>query len=268
MGRELTPYQPDWDLIKEQSFDPQPVIIHPDEYDDFLKEHGLHRGFQTNDGIKKCLELGLIKIWADDPGFDLRRQVQSNNIDLRLGNEFWFFKPHKISRLTLGREDVIRELDLLEYAYKLDGDEFVFHPSRLVLAMTKDGVAVSNVAAAEFDGVSKLGRHGISNHQTAGLIHSGFAGHIMAELSNVNDLDVAVPIGYKIGTLKVTLTADPCTEPRSLDPDKGWTNLQTGPFGFRNPKWDEERENVIRAGLVLANGFHLTGDGAKLVVSH
>ncbi len=243
--KRIEAYQPDYEKIAEQSSNPAPVIIQLEEYDDFLREHNLHRGELSDVGILQAMELGLIKIWADDGEFDIAKQIQSNNFDVRLAQEFWHFRPHRYSRVTLGDHDE-EARELLAYNYRNIGDQFIFHPQGLVHALTLERISLSNVVSCLFDGRSSGGRWGVSIHQTAGTIHSGFVGQILLEVSNANGIDIAVPVGGGIGSLaKFNLLAQPSSRPRNQDATHQWSQMQTSPFGFRLPEWDEEAKRVI-----------------------
>lgn len=256
------PYLPDLEKIAAASANPEPLILTEEEYEDLLQRHRLHRGQLSDVGILKAMELGLIKVWTEDGNYNPVDFIESNNLDVTLGNEFWFYRPHEISRLTLGKHlEAIKALDLLVYNYKADGDVFTFHPNTLVLALTREVVSLSNVVTADFDGKSVPARLGLSSHQTAGQIHSGFCGQITLELSNALSLDVAVPVGKSVSSLKFNLIAEPSSRPRSSAQGKSWNHLQSSPFGYRLPEWEEIKRNVVKSGISdHRNGFDTTGD--------
>lgn len=266
MAKSIEKYIPDLDKIARHNQDLEPKVLSPEEYDDILSRFGLYRGTRLSDvGILKAMEAGLIKIWSNSGYFDLLKQIQSSCVDLTLGNEFWHYKQHCISRLTLGKhQEAIKEYKLIDYNYKLHGDEFVFHPGSLVLSLTDEIVSVSNVVVGSFDGRSLAARLGLSNHQTAGLFHAGFCGRAMMEISNSNYIDIAVPIGERIGSMIFTLLDQPSTRPECLKTDSQSNAFkQTGPFGFRFEEWDVEKQEVIAQGLSHScKDYAVTGDPA------
>lgn len=249
MAKEITPYIPDLAKIEKHSKDLNPLILDNQEYTEILEEHQLYRGTNLSDeGILRCMEAGLIKIKDPDKPVNILKAIQSCSLDMNLGSEFWHYRQHEISRLTLDqhRQD-IEELELLEYNYKNPGSIFVFHPNSLVLAFTQEMVSLSNVIKGSFDGRSKAGRLGISNHQTAGLIQPGFAGQIMMEFSNTNALDIALPVGCGIASLSFSLLDRPSTRPEAFSQtSESKAFMQTGPFGFRLESWDRERSKARR----------------------
>jgi hypothetical protein len=101
MAQSITPYKPNLKKIAKHCKNPEPLILTPEEYDEILKEYGLYRGVRLSDvGILKAMEAGLIKIWDKSGAFDLEKQIQSASIDLRLGQDFWHYRQHRISRIT------------------------------------------------------------------------------------------------------------------------------------------------------------------------
>lgn len=247
----IKPYQPNIKKILEHAKTPEPLMFTPEEYEDILIEYGLRRGTRLSDvGILKALEAGLIKIWDPSGTFDLEKQIQACYVDLRLGNDFWFFKSHQISRLTMGKHlDPIENIageGLLEYSYKLEGEEFVFHPGGLVLALLQEGISVSNCAVGILDGRSLAGRLGLSNHQTAGTFEPGFSGRMVLEISNTNNLDIAVPVHERIGAISFMLLDQPSSRPRNFKRDsQSQANNQISPFGFWRPEWDQVRKKAV-----------------------
>src|SRR5688500_6779173 len=100
--RTLTPYPVKKDVIAEQSSDPDPKIVYTnEEYDEILSKYGLIRGTRLSDeGILRAMEAGLIKIWDEEGGFNLDKQIQFTSVDLHLGHNFFW--------QNFAREDGIR----------------------------------------------------------------------------------------------------------------------------------------------------------------
>jgi deoxycytidine triphosphate deaminase len=246
MPGHIEKYIPDLDRIAEHSKDPNPVILDREEYNEMLQENGLYRGEMSDYDILKAMELGLIKIWSPDGSFDVLRQIQSNNIDLRIGNEFWHYRQNKYSSITYGKHIPLLP-EILGYTYKMDGEDFVFHPNNLALSMTRELVVLSNVVSANFDGRSGFARLGLSAHQTAEKIHSGFRGGIVVECSDANYMHIGITIPEVIGSLVCNFLGNPSTRPRNGDATKDWSDMQTSPWGFRLPEWDQEKAKILEA---------------------
>lgn len=252
---KIEQYLPDLDKVAYHSKDPQPRILTKSDYYNWLDHAELRAGLMSDEGILKAMEEGLIKVTDPSGCFDLLAQIQPSSLDLRLGNEFWFFGQHEISRLTMGRHrQVLQELNLLNYGYKPNGVEMVFHRDRFLLALTAEQVTLSNVVLGSFDGRSTAARLGITNHQTAGGIEPTFSGQIVMEISNQNDLDIAVVTGDRIATLRFELLSSPSTRIRSSKPDtSSFADGQVSPFGYRLSEWDDIQNRAVHRYLAKAN---------------
>lgn len=255
MSRKIEAYIPDLDKIAEHSQDHEPLVLLPEEYDEILERFKLYRGTMLADeGLLIAMEAGLIKVWDEEGSLDLS-QVQSASLDLRLGPEFWYYRRHTgVDSLILGsHRREIEENDILGYTCKREGEIFAFHPDSLVLALTREGIALSNVVYGLFDGKSSGARLGMSNHQTAGGINAGFSGQLVMEFSDSNHINVGVPVGKSVASMRFHLLDRPSTRPENLKADSvSRAYGQVSPFGFRRPEWDEIREKVLKGG----NGFH------------
>ena len=271
MATKIEAYMPDLDRIIEQSLDHTPKILDPEEYDELLAGYPrLHRGAKLSDiSILRCMELGLIKIW--DPKQEnlnfLMDQMQPSSLDLRLDNGFWHWRDHQNSRLTLGlHRQAIEELSLLSYTYKLDGDEFVFHhgDSKMVMALTQENLALSNVIECYVEGRSTLARMGVSVQQTAGTFEPAFAGPMLLEISNTGSSDIAIKVGDGVATARFALLDEPSTRPRTQKTfSLSKADNQNSPFGYWDPEWDREQQNVKAHGMnPRRHDYSITGDPA------
>lgn len=252
MAEIITPYYPDLEKIVAESSDPTPKHLTPREYSYLLEDHGLRPGELSDVGILKLMELGLIKVWGE--GFNLMYQIQACNLDLRIDNNFFTYRKHRNSMLPHDIDPAaMARKRLLDYDYVPDGQEFTFYQGKLVLAYTREEIALSNAVVARFDGKSKQARRGLSTHQTASIIHPGFVGPIMMELSNTNELDLPFCVPDQIGSLTFSLLSSPSSRPRNLGSSHMWTHMQRGPFGYWDPSWDNIRAKaLLQAGK---NGF-------------
>jgi dCTP deaminase len=227
------------------------VIVSTEEFNevmDFPEEYGLYRGAAMGDEeVLRAMELGWIKVWTPGEDYNVLDYIDADNIDFRLGKDFWQYHPSEVSRLTIGEHiQPIQDHDILTYTYKLPGEEFIFFPNNLVLAMTVEHISLSNVIRGQFDGRSLAARLGLSNHQAAGHFHPGFTGPMMAEISNANILHGGVRVHDRIGSMTFSMLGSPSTRPRTQkENSESKADNQQGPFGFWDPKWDEEREKVI-----------------------
>lgn len=264
MAPEIKPYIPDLDKIAHHCKDPSPVIVTKEEFDEVMSnpdEYGLYRGTNMSDEeILRAMELGWIKIWNTNGKFNLLNRIQDGGVDFTLGPDFWHYRQHEISRLTIGEHvEPIRRLGLLEYTYKLAGEEFVFYPGTIVLALTNEGISLSNTLYGRFDGRSTAARLGLSNHQTAGYFGAGFSGRGVLEMSNVNTLHVGLRVNEGVGFMTFHMFGSPSTRPRTQKLDSGsFSQNQVSPFGSWDEKWTRIREETIGKAVVNAQQIEET----------
>jgi dCTP deaminase len=147
--------------------------------------------------IKKSLKNGRIKI---KPFPDLKTQLGSCSLDLRLGNTFRLFNHSKIAYLdpldeTKNGRSVTKELKVKK------GEPFIIQPGELVLATTVEYVGLADDLLGRLEGRSSLGRLGIIVHSTAAVFDPGWRGKVVMELGNLGRMPVALYPGIRICSL-------------------------------------------------------------------
>lgn len=148
-----------------------------------------------------------------DPEPELH-QLQPASIDLRLGNEFkWYRRPHFAP--TAGRTlDDMDNLELEELIHldrpdpkemiiSREADTFIVTPGMFVLATTMEKVTIPKDVVARVEGRSSIGRKGLIIHATAGFIDPGFEGHITLEIANLNHRGIVLRAGMRICQLSL-----------------------------------------------------------------
>lgn len=119
-------------------------------------------------------------------------QINPNSYDVTLSDQFY---PMDFQGLIDPREPMP-----IGNTYTMD--TFVIKPQEHVLATTIEDIALCNGYAAMLNGKSSWGRLGITIHQTAGFIDSGFNGQLTLEIFNVNkNASVILRKGDRIGQL-------------------------------------------------------------------
>jgi dCTP deaminase len=119
-------------------------------------------------------------------------QLQSNSLDLRLGEDF------RVNTAS-GWED-------------LRGKMSIF-PGQFVLGCTQEYIAMSPGIAGQLNGKSSLGRRGLLVHQTAGFVDAGFCGVLTLELSNVSQQPIVLEPGMLIAQLAFFQLSEPAERP-------------------------------------------------------
>jgi dCTP deaminase len=147
--------------------------------------------------LRHLAPLRIIPAPADD-------QMQPCTIDLRLGNEFIYWKPVALNedRSRVGRVQ-----------QRVEQPVFTLKPNQFVLATTLEYVEIPNWICAKVDGKSSLGRQGLAVHITAGLIDPGFKGMITLELKNLGYDHVRLDFGQKICQLEFHRLSSPVLRP-------------------------------------------------------
>ena len=143
--------------------------------------------------IKKALKDGRIKI---TPAPELKTQLGSCSIDLRLGNTFRVFEHSKNPFIDPSKKDYSNEITR-EIVVK-DGEYFVMQPGDFVLAVTLERVKIAHDLMGRLEGRSSLGRLGIVVHSTASIFDPGWDGKCVLELGNLGRMAVRLTVGMRI----------------------------------------------------------------------
>lgn len=141
--------------------------------------------------IKKALQTGEIKI---SPELDLKTQLGSCSIDLRLGNKFRVFNESSkpIDPLNKKNQEVTQEIVIKT------GESFTIKPGDFVLAVTLEKITISASLLGRLEGRSSLGRLGIIVHSTASIFEPGWDGQAVLELGNLGKIPVILRPGMRI----------------------------------------------------------------------
>jgi len=133
---------------------------------------------------------GYIRIKPFDP-----KLVQSNSLDIRLGNHFvWYEQSSEVI-------DPYNPDSVSSHVGEMHADTFTLNPGHFVLAETLEFIGLPDNIVATIEGKSSIARLGITLHQTGGWIDAGFRGTITLEMANVNSRPVKVYAGMPIGQL-------------------------------------------------------------------
>jgi dCTP deaminase len=146
--------------------------------------------------IKKALDSGEIKI---TPKPDLKEQLGSVSLDLRLGNEFAIFNHASVPYIDPFEKEMSR--GLMKRVKVEEDDKFIIQPGEFVLATTREKVELSDKIVARLEGRSSLGRLGIVVHSTASIFDPGWQGKVVMELGNLGKMPVALHPGMRICAL-------------------------------------------------------------------
>jgi len=160
--------------------------------------------------IKKALKSGRIKI---SPKPDLKLQLGSCSIDLRLGRKFRIFNhsehPYIDPRKPKLAMDMTKEVTVSVQK------PFILQPRDFVLATTIESFSLPDDLLARLEGRSSLGRLGIVVHSTASVFDPGWNGVVVMELGNLGRMPVALYPGMRVCALTFEELSSPAEVPYS-----------------------------------------------------
>lgn len=181
--------------------------------------------------IKRLLGEGKIKI---SPELDLRTQLGSCSIDLRLGYKFRVYNyPRTITNKIIYIDT--RDPDQTRYVREVvvqDDEPFFLHPEAFVLADTVERVELANDIVGRLDGRSSLARLGVIVQATASIVDPGFKGTLVLELANHNTIPVALYPGMRICSLTFESVSKAVEVPYYCKPSAKYVD-QSGPVVSR-----------------------------------
>ncbi len=160
--------------------------------------------------IKRQVKEGRIVV--NSPMNDHEKNIFASSWDFRLGKHFKVYKKSCVAILDPLKMDSFGDLTKL-YTIENPGEAFVVHPGDFVLGVTLEKVKLPFDIVARVEGRSSLGRLGIIVHSTAGFIDAGFEGTITLEISNINNVPVALYPGMRVCQLAFETMSSPAEVP-------------------------------------------------------
>jgi dCTP deaminase len=158
--------------------------------------------------IRKALSARRIRI---TPALNLRDQLGSCSVDLRLGRQFRVFNHSKMAYIDPNRvvpvKDMMREVDVRK------GEPFILQPGDFVLATTVENITLPDNLIGRLEGRSSLGRLGIVVHSTASIFDPGWSGVVVMELGNLGRMPVALYPGMRICSMTFEELSSPALVP-------------------------------------------------------
>jgi len=143
----------------------------------------------TGSKIKEEIECGRIVCTPYD-----EKYINPNSIDVRLGDELKFYKPHTGHSAPLDPKDPYADHKLV--SIEQNGDKWFLHPGELYISTTIEACG-SDHYIPMINGKSSLGRLGINIHVTAGFGDIGFKQKWTLEIVVVKEV-ILYP-GMRIG---------------------------------------------------------------------
>lgn len=143
--------------------------------------------------IKKAFLQSRIVI---TPAPNLKEQLGSCSIDLRLGDTFRIFDHGRYPYIDPSKKDYSNEITKV---VKLkNGEKFIMQPGDFVLAVTLEKVKIAPDLMGRLEGRSSLGRLGLVVHSTASIFDPGWDGKPVLELGNLGRMAISLTCGMRI----------------------------------------------------------------------
>lgn len=164
------------------------------------------------------------------PAPDLKTQLGSCSIDLRLGNLFRVFDHSKYPYIDPYKKDYGSEITK-EVKLK-NTQQFIMQPGDFVLAVTLEKVTIPDNMMGRLEGRSSLGRMGIVVHSTASIFDPGWNGKCVLELGNMGRMAVALTPGMRICAMTFEELSSSSDTPYNKRQDAKYV-MQEGPVESR-----------------------------------
>lgn len=145
--------------------------------------------------IKKYLhswELKVESLWW----YDIFAQIWPASLDFRLWNTFKYYKR---DNLTLIDPNISVEPQHIETIILDENKPFILHPRQFVLWVTMEKIRIPYDLVARCEWRSSIWRLWIVIHSTAWFVDPGFEGTITLEITNINEVPVALYPWMRIG---------------------------------------------------------------------
>ena len=160
--------------------------------------------------IKKALKNKRIRV---TPPLNLRTQLGSCSIDLRLGKQFRVFNHSKFAFIDPNNPKLVTDM-MTEVVLK-NNDPFILQPGDFVLATTVEKIELPDDLIGRLEGRSSLGRLGIVVHSTASIFDPGWNGVVVMELGNLGRMPVALYPNMRICSMTFEELSSPVDVPYS-----------------------------------------------------
>lgn len=144
--------------------------------------------------IKKRFENWDIEMISNEK-YDINKQIWPASIDFRLWNTFKIYKKSKqtfIDSLKWVNKEDIETITLKKW------EKFIIHPGDFVLWVTLEKIKIPYDLVARCEWRSSIGRLWIIIHSTAWFIDPWFEWTITLEMTNINEVPVALYTGMRI----------------------------------------------------------------------
>ncbi len=138
--------------------------------------------------IKKRLKLGDLKV-ENSFWYDIEKQIWPASLDFRLWNTFKYYRKNNFVLIDPKKSEYLEHLHSVVYDEKTP---FILHPWQFVLWVTMEKIQIPDDLVARCEWRSSIWRLWIVIHSTAWFIDPGFKGTITLEITNINNVPIAL----------------------------------------------------------------------------
>lgn len=128
--------------------------------------------------------------------YDILKQVWPASLDFRLWNTFKYYKRDNLTLID-PREWI--DSSHISTVTLDEENPFILHPGQFILGVTLEKIKVPYDLVARCEGRSSIWRLGIVIHSTAWFIDPWFEWTITLEITNINEVPVALYPWMRIG---------------------------------------------------------------------
>lgn len=162
--------------------------------------------------IKKRIQSG--EIWVETRSwYDIIEQIWPASLDFRLWNVFKYYM--KKNQVVIDSKEGIHS-NYINVSKLEMGERFILHPWDFVLGSTLEKFSIPDNLVARCEGRSSFWRLWLVIHSTAWFIDPWFSWTITLEMTNINEIPIAIYPGMRIGQLAFETLEWKCEIPYNL----------------------------------------------------
>ena len=181
-------------------------------------------GFLSDADVLEAISSGKLTITPFN-----EERLGSWTYDVELGNTF---KVPQYNEIKFIDPRIHHQEDMFRIVELKDGEEFVLHPHRFVLASTKEYIKLNEEIVCLLEGRSSFARWGIVPHVQAGIGEPGWEGQYTLEILNMNEVPVILRPGDVIAQLYFAKFITPSKKPYHMKKKKKYQG-QIGPVASK-----------------------------------
>ncbi len=145
--------------------------------------------------IKKRLKKGDLVV-ENSYWYNIEQQIWPASLDFRLWTTFKYYRKSNLTLIDPTKAEYINHLTEAEFDTKTP---FILHPWDFVLWVTMEKIKVPEDLVARCEWRSSIWRLWVVIHSTAGFIDPGFEWTITLEITNINNVPIALYPWMRIG---------------------------------------------------------------------